>query len=166
MKDILQKNHLPLKIVHNLCSPQGESFEEKCAKITQRIGSLAELGFGGIVTNVAWGDDYTENSEAWALFRFALDEIDRMGLRAWIYDERGYPSGGAGGLTLKSHPEYECRAIVKINAEVEAGETKTVELPYGHIGFLMPQSIRRMKAASLSPHHHTVKYSATAVKKR
>lgn len=136
MKDILQKNHFPLKIVHNLCSPEGNSFEEKCEKISSKLKALSDIGFGGVVTNVAWGNDYTENDEDWALFRFALDEIDRMGLRAWIYDEKGYPSGGAGGLTIKANREYECRAIAKINAELEAGETKTIPLPYGHIRFL------------------------------
>lgn len=136
MKDILAKNHLPLKIVHGLCHSDKATFEEKCAEITDRIAYLADMGFGGIVTNVHWGEDYTENDEDWALFRFALDELDRMGLRAWIYDENGYPSGGAGGLTLKANPEYECRAIAKINVRIEPGETKSVDLPYGHLRFL------------------------------
>ena len=136
MKDILAKNHLPLKIVHGLCHSDKATFEEKCAEITARIAYLADMGFGGIVTNVHWGEDYTENDEDWALFRFALDELDRMGLRAWIYDENGYPSGGAGGLTLKANPEYECRAIAKINVRIEPGETKSVDLPYGHLRFL------------------------------
>ena len=136
MKDILQKNNLPLKIAHGLCSPQGETFEEKCENISKKLTDLASLGFGGVVTNVAWSEDYTENEECWALFRFALDEINKRGLRAWIYDENGYPSGGAGGLTLKADPEYECRAIVKINQDIEAGERKTIALPGGHVRFL------------------------------
>ncbi len=140
MKDIPAKNHLPLKIVHGLCHSDKETFEEKFAEITARIAYLADMGFGGIVTNVHWGEDYTENDEDWALFRFALDELDRMGLRAWIYDENGYPSGGAGGLTLRANPEFECRAIAKINADLEVGETVTIDLPYGHLGFLYAAS--------------------------
>lgn len=140
MKDILAKNHLPLKIVHGLCHSGRETFEEKCEEITSRLEALADMGFGGVVTNVLWGEDYTENSEDWALFRFALDECDRMGLRAWIYDENGYPSGGAGGLTLKAHPEYECRAIAKIDVDLEVGATVTLELPKGHLAFLYAAS--------------------------
>ncbi len=136
MKDILYKNRLPLKIVHGLCSPEGDTFEEKCANIKAKLNKLENMGFGGVVTNVAWSKDYTENAEAWEIFRFALDECDRMGLRAWIYDENGYPSGGAGGLTLKAHPEYECRAIANMTCCLEPGETKTLPLPHGHIGFL------------------------------
>ena len=136
MTDILEKNHLPLKIVHAWNKPEGATFEEKCGEITKKLESLRSTGFGGVVTNVRWGENYTEDEEDWALFRFALDELQRMGLRAWIYDENGYPSGGAGGLTLKANPEYECRAIAKITEELEPGESKTVELPRGHLRFL------------------------------
>ena len=136
MKDIIIKNHRPLKITHGLCHPQGDTFEEKCAYITERLQELSDKGFGGVVTNVHWGEDYTENGEDWALFRFALDEIERMGLRAWIYDENGYPSGGAGGLTLKADPEYECRALANITLPIKAGETVTLPLPHGHLAFL------------------------------
>lgn len=136
MKDILAKNHLPLKIVHGWPRPEGATFTEKCAEITKKLTDLAAKGFGGVVSNVHWGSDYTENDEDWALFRFMLDETDRLGLRAWIYDENGYPSGGAGGLTLKADPTYECRAIAKVMTDIEPGETKTIELPHGHLGFL------------------------------
>ena len=140
MKDILAKNHLPLKIVHGLCHSDKETLEEKRADITAKIAHLADMGFGGIVTNVYWGEDYTKNDEDWALFRFALDELDRMGLRAWIYDENGYPSGGAGGLTLQANPEFECRAIAKVNADLNVGETVTIDLPCGHLRFLYAAS--------------------------
>ena len=136
MKELVLKNHLPLKITHGLCSPIYESFEENCEKITKTLTELADMGFGGVVTNVNWGVDYTENDRDWALFRFALDEIDRLGLRAWIYDENGYPSGGAGALTLRADPDYECRAIAKITLPLEAGKSVSIDLPGGHDAFL------------------------------
>ena len=140
MKDILIKNRLPLKIVHGWPYAEDAPFEEKCEAVKKKLQYLAECGFGGVVTNVRWNKNYTKDDDEWAVFRFVLDEVDRMGLRAWIYDENGYPSGGAGGLTLEEHPEYECRAIVKINVDLDIGETKSIELPHGHTGFLYAAS--------------------------
>ena len=38
--------------------------------------------------------------------RLALEMIREYGLRVWIYDEFAWPSGNAGGLLLRRHPEY------------------------------------------------------------
>ncbi len=51
MQDILYKNNLPLKIVHNRKSPD-RTFEENKAYITRTPEELTEKGFGGVVTNV------------------------------------------------------------------------------------------------------------------
>lgn len=136
MQDIIYKNSLPLKIVHNFPKPAGASMDECRAQITQKIEELAALGFGGVVTNCCFAEDYLQNPDDWALFEFSLDELARMGLRAWIYDENGYPSGGAGGLTLEADPDYECRAIAKVSEIIGVGETKEIPLPSGHKRFL------------------------------
>ena len=102
MKDIVVKNHLPLKIVHEIKRPGDSTFEEKCADITQGLRNLSSLGYGGVVTNVHWGSDYLNNEEDWALLKYALDEAERLGMRAWIYDEHGYPSVCARGYTTST----------------------------------------------------------------
>ncbi len=162
MKDTILKNYLPLKIVHGW-KRADRTFEENCAYVTCKLQELSAMGFGGVVTNVDFGKvsqpengneywstdklrqpkpmqsvtgDYLNNEEDWALLRYTLDEIERLGLRAWLYDEKGYPSGGAGGLTLLNHPEYECRAVAKIAESLEPGESKTIDLPRGHLCFL------------------------------
>ena len=136
MKDILTKNHLPLKIIHEIKKPEESTFEEKCAEITKGLKNLVSLGFGGVVTNVHWGDDYLNNEEDWALLKFALDEADRLGMRAWIYDEHGYPSGNARGLTLAANPDYECRAVANIEQRIKEaarlGFTKAI-IPYRNV---------------------------------
>ena len=151
MKDIVVKNHLPLKIVHELKRPGDSTFEEKCAEITKGLKNLSSLGFGGIVTNVHWGDDYLNNEEDWALLQYALDETDRLGMRAWIYDEHGYPSGSASGQTLAAHPEYECRAVAKITEALAVGETKTIGLPHGHLRFLYAATYPKGKNGKINP---------------
>ena len=136
MTDIIYKNNLPLKIIHNFPKPEGSTLDECKELITKKLEELASYGFGGIVTNYRFSDDYLQNDEDWLLFKFTLEELKRLGMRAWIYDEHGYPSGNARGLTLAADPDYECRAIAKIMEKLDAGETKTVPLPKGHKRFL------------------------------
>lgn len=40
-----------------------------------------------------------------------IRQLKADGRQAWIYDEYAYPSGSAGGLVLKAHPEYAARVI-------------------------------------------------------
>jgi hypothetical protein len=44
----------------------------------------------------------------------------------WIYDEHGYPSGSAGGQTVRGHPEFEAAGLLTAHCETEG---KPVELP-------------------------------------
>lgn len=141
MKDMIYKNGLPLKIVHNFPKNEGASMEEWKKQIDEKLDQLTSLGFGGVVTNSRFSDtDYLQNSDDWELFKYTLDQLQKRGLRAWIYDENGYPSGGAGGLTLAENPDYECRAIAKIPCAIPAGETVSLELPKGHKRFLYAAS--------------------------
>lgn len=34
----------------------------------------------------------------------AIDESEKLGLKAWIYDEDGWPSGYAGGMPELDNP--------------------------------------------------------------
>ena len=142
MKDTVYKNNLPLKIIHNFPRSQSGSMDENRALIKEKIDQLVQKGFGGIVTNYAFSRDYLQNDNDWELFKFSLDELAKRGLRAWIYDENGYPSGGAGGLTLAKDPEFECRAIAKITEILESGESKEIPLPRGHKRFLYAASYK------------------------
>lgn len=68
------------------------------------IARLARRGFGGVVTNPGWGPDYLEN---WAPFRRVVHALERAGFVIWLYDEKGYPSGSAGGRVLEADPGLE-----------------------------------------------------------
>ncbi len=67
-------------------------------------------GLGGLVCNVAF-DDYLRSEDAWRTLTTAVEACRDLGLVVWIYDEEGYPSGAAGGLVLRAHPEYEATAL-------------------------------------------------------
>jgi len=83
-----------------------------------RAESLARAGFGGVVANVSFRD-YLRSEEKWSLFTKGLQAFADRGLRLWLYDEKGYPSGKAGGLTLEGHPEHECLGVVMARTEGE-----------------------------------------------
>lgn len=128
-------HNLPLKIIHNFPYRPDDPMDEKKQVVTSYLLDIQSRGFGGIVTNVSF-HNYTLDSEEWAVFSFAADECERLGLRLWIYDEKGYPSGGAGGLTIEEDPDFEATAVVMVKETMGAGETKTIELPLGHQHFL------------------------------
>ena len=76
--------------------------------------ALKDYGFGGVVTNVNTQNGFCENSENLEDFRKLTDQLDFNGLSYWIYDENGYPSGYAGGETLKGHPELEAKGFYMV----------------------------------------------------
>ena len=128
-------SNLPLKIVHGFPYPPTASLDEKKTAVTRYLLAMAERGFGGIVSNVSL-HNYTKDPEEWQVFAFAADECERLGLRLWIYDEDGYPSGGAGGLTIAESPDFEATAVVMVKSFLNPGQSTTVELPRGHQHFL------------------------------
>lgn len=44
--------------------------------------------------------------EFFELCAYAVEKAKKLGMRCWIYDEGGWPSGGACGKVLKDHPEF------------------------------------------------------------
>lgn len=44
--------------------------------------------------------------EFFGLCAYAVQKANELGMLCWIYDEGGWPSGGACGKVLKDHPEY------------------------------------------------------------
>ncbi|HPC95946.1 MAG TPA: hypothetical protein PLU87_13445 [Sedimentisphaerales bacterium] len=91
----------PLQIVHGVPEQQ-VTFEA--------MMGLKDLGLGGIVCNVAFAD-YLRSEESWEVLVRAVESCSQAGLRVWIYDEDGYPSGAAGGLVLAENAGFEALAL-------------------------------------------------------
>jgi len=70
--------------------------------------------------------DYLSD-EFFRLVRFATLEARKRGMCTWMYDEGGWPSGGANGLVMKLHPEL---AAKEITPEGEVKEVPRRELDY------------------------------------
>jgi hypothetical protein len=98
-----------LKIVHGW--PAGGEEAER-----ELLDTLQAQGFGGVVTNVAWGDDYLHNPAAWDQLRRVVAHAREKAMALWLYDEKGYPSGSAGGQVLQGHPEWEPEGLLVASA--------------------------------------------------
>lgn len=75
------------------------------------LDAVKAFGFGGVVTNPShqnWYEGYRNNVRE---FKNAMKAMEDKGIAFWIYDENGYPSGYAGGETLKGHRELEAKGF-------------------------------------------------------
>ena len=52
------------------------------------------------------------SNEYFAMIRYIVDEAERLGMKAWLYDEDPYPSGQAGGRIIMDNPEFAARQLV------------------------------------------------------
>lgn len=114
----------PYQIVHEW----GDDPQEKLER-------LASLGIGGIVTNVSWDDRYLRDERAFRELDAQLDAASGMGLGIWLYDEKGYPSGSADGLTLSGHPELQARGLYRTSVTGSGLAPVVVTLPEDGIRF-------------------------------
>jgi len=69
-------------------------------------------GFAGAVVNIRYTKGFPDDEAEWASFNKGSRALIDDGLKLWIYDEKGYPSGTAGGAVLERHPEYENEGLV------------------------------------------------------
>ncbi|MBM3495866.1 MAG: hypothetical protein FJX72_16310, partial [Armatimonadetes bacterium] len=65
--------------------------------------------------------------EFFDMVRVVADESKRLGLRLWLYDEGGWPSGNACGQLVKAHPEYGRQSLRRTERALGVGEA--VEAP-------------------------------------
>lgn len=106
--------------------------------IRTQIRQMAERGCGGFFLHpmgesFRLGDFISGieppylSDEYMDLIRTAVEEAERLGLYAWLYDEGGWPSGTAQGRVLEGHDEFRDQVLRvagdgEIIAEVPVGE--------------------------------------------
>ena len=119
----------PLQIVHgldrSLLDPEHLTGEQG---IDQRLQKLKDLGLGGIVANVGF-KDYLVSDRQWEIYRYGMRKADELGLVLWLYDEKGYPSGTAGGIVTRSHPEYVALGLASYTVTVHGPADVRYDLP-------------------------------------
>ncbi|MCD6350849.1 MAG: hypothetical protein J7M26_01910 [Armatimonadetes bacterium] len=119
----------PLQIVHGLDrsleDPENLTGE---AGIDRRLDKLVEMGTGGIVANVGF-IDYLVSPRQWEIYRYGIEQAAKRGLVLWWYDEKGYPSGTAGGMVTRANPEYVALGLACYRLDVEGPAPVRMDLP-------------------------------------
>jgi len=84
-----------------------------------QLGELRDKGMQGVILHGRYGleipyvgDEYLDR------IRLAVDEANRLGLTAWIYDEMNWPSGTADKRVLKERPDLAQRYIECLSFEI------------------------------------------------
>lgn len=67
--------------------------------------------------------------EFFALSVYAIEKGKSLGMNCWIYDEGGWPSGGACGKVMKDHPEYARQTLECYERSFSAGEVYKKSAP-------------------------------------
>ncbi len=120
------REYRALKIEHYFANLPGATWEEKAA-------SLVEYGFGGAACNMKWDENYLQLGQSLDDFAAFVGAAHKQGVRIWLYDEYGYPSGSAGNLTVKDHPEYAAIRLVQYTMNGGDSDVRTMSLPDGFI---------------------------------
>jgi hypothetical protein len=81
--------------------------------LRERIREMKNAGLGGIVASVSV-KNYMRDEDALELLRRGVSIAREEGMRVWIYDEEGYPSGAAGGLVLDQAPSVEAEGLIRV----------------------------------------------------
>ncbi len=98
------------------------------AKPVEFAAKLKDGKWGGALFNYPHGGPgYLLDQDGWDQYTAAVEALKANGLNVWIYDEMGYPSGSAGGRTLKDHPEYEAQGLFYGSTDIAMKDTKEFE---------------------------------------
>lgn len=62
------------------------------------------------------------SDEYFELCAYAFEQAEKLGMNCWIYDEGGWPSGGACGKVMKDHPEFGKQILKVYEHKFSAGE--------------------------------------------
>lgn len=87
----------------------GEQSEEE---ITRQLKFFHNNGCRGAAIHSRVGNRIPYLSERWfELVRHSCREAERLGLKIWLYDEDGFPSGNAGGRVQRERPDLVQHAL-------------------------------------------------------
>ncbi|MBB6669998.1 glycosyl hydrolase [Cohnella nanjingensis] len=89
-------------------------------RLVSQIRRMHEAGFGGFFMHARSGLKTAYLEDEWfACVRACVEEAERLGMKAWIYDEKGWPSGFAGGAVPSLGREYRAKALVMLEEKRE-----------------------------------------------
>ncbi|MBQ8803087.1 MAG: hypothetical protein IJZ53_05610 [Tyzzerella sp.] len=85
--------------------------------LKKQIHWMKENGMGGFFMHARSGLETEYMSKEWMeCIEACADEAKELGMKAWVYDENGWPSGFAGGKLLKDETNRDQYITYKIGA--------------------------------------------------
>lgn len=83
------------------------------AELKRQIREFNRMGMGGVFLHPRGGMQTRYLSEEFfAALHDCMDELEKLDMLGWLYDEDKFPSGVAGGKVVKSNPEFGQKVIV------------------------------------------------------
>jgi len=108
-----------------------------------QIAQMKQEGVAGFFMHPREGLLTPYLSEAWFDFvSFAVEEAERQGLKAWLYDEDPCPSGIAGGKVTLDHPEFRACGLQWAEAKAKGPGAVRLTLPLGGLVGAFAISVR------------------------
>ena len=117
-----QRKYRALQNVHDYMSLPGEDYQAKAQSVIDR-------GFGGFVTNDEWNAKYLKDDNQLSRLNKLIQAAKAKGLRVWLYDEYGFPSGSAGDLVCKDNDDYKAVYLHQITVQGQGVGQQAVDIP-------------------------------------
>ena len=106
-------------------------------RILSDIAQIDANGGSGYMINSGGKSPKYLTPEYLELFKLALDECKKHGLRMWIDGDDGYPDGFAGGMISRDYPQLGMQGIVAdAHYTVAGGQTLSMPLPADTLGIV------------------------------
>ena len=81
-------------------------------RLQAQIQSMHDAGMGGAFMHSRYGLKTPYLSERWfECVSACVEKCRELGMHAYLYDEDRWPSGPAGGLVTREHPEYRLKYL-------------------------------------------------------
>ncbi len=99
-----------------------------------QVNMLHKMGMGGYFMHarVGLGTKYL-GKEWFECIKACIDESEKLGMKAYLYDEDRWPSGAAGGIVTQN-PEYQAKCLAFGVPEEEALAVYAVTYEDKHLG--------------------------------
>ncbi len=82
-------------------------------ELRRQIREMAAQGYGGFFMHPRIGYTTHYLSDKWmSVVRASVDEAQKQGIKAWLYDEDRWPSGYGAGLVAEQNADFRSRALV------------------------------------------------------
>ena len=114
-------------------------------------GAASILPFGGRFRPEYLSEDYFRRYET------GVESAARLGMRLWIYDEYGFPSGSAGYINGdrrsrfgERYPEFTMRRLDKVERLVTAGEAVDQSVPGGELMSVVAMETNSLRRIDLT----------------